>query len=317
MFSYKSVDIIKFIIIILGIFFISLSSFSIDFEKDLKKTSKLNSFVDNKGKKYELVDDINQLNTLIIIFTHGDRGQEGKIETCKPKWNKIPRSIYQLDGSVINGLKIRTYQLCNGVRGWSRAENDKFWDTYWDSGEGLSASFKLVDSKNILLIDKHPVILRQKVIKMKVEEFEELGYNNIILAGHSAGAWDSITLKSQFPSKIDGVIALSPARSGKWVKSIKKNDADQSWIDHRNLKISWINIKELKNILAYTHDFDDFENTESLSFLNNNDGINFINLTASKCIKGKNGHQITLTKCWNENKDTKIQIIKYLEGLSF
>jgi len=60
-------------------------------------------------------------------------------------------------------------------------------------------------------MDKHPVILRQKVIKMKVDEFEDQGYNNIVLVGHSAKAWDSMTVKSQFPSKIDGVIVLSPA----------------------------------------------------------------------------------------------------------
>ena len=310
-------SIIKFISIIIGISFISFNSFSFDFEKDLKRTSKLNSFVDNMGKKYELVDDIDKLNTLIIIYTHGDGGKDGKIETCKPKWNKIRKAIYQLDGFVINGLKVKTYQLCNGVRGWTLAEHDNFWDTYWDSGEDLSASFKLVDNKNILLMDRHDVILRQKVIKMKVDEFEDQGYNNIVLAGHSAGAWDSMTVKSQFPSKIDGVIALSPARSGKWVKSMKKNDVDQSWIDHRNLKISWIDITELKDILVYTHDFDDFENNESLSFLDNNDDINLINLTGSECIKGKNGHQITETKCWNENEVTKIQIINYLEGLSF
>ena len=51
-------SIIKFISIIIGISFISFNSFSFDFEKDLKRTSKLNSFVDNMGKKYELVDDV-------------------------------------------------------------------------------------------------------------------------------------------------------------------------------------------------------------------------------------------------------------------
>jgi len=32
------------------------------------------------GKKYELVDDIDKLNTLIIIYTHGDGGKDRKIE---------------------------------------------------------------------------------------------------------------------------------------------------------------------------------------------------------------------------------------------
>ena len=91
------------------------------------------------------------------------------METCKPKWNKIRKAIYQFDGSTINGLQVKTYQLCNGVRGWTKREDDLFWDTYWDSGEGLEASFKLVDNNGVLLMDKHDVILRQKVMKMKME----------------------------------------------------------------------------------------------------------------------------------------------------
>ena len=287
------------------------------FEKDLKKVSKLNSFVDSNGEKYEIRVDIDKSKTLIMIYTHGDGGKAGKVETCKPKWNKIRKAIYQLDGSIINGLEVKTYQLCNGVRGWTVLEDDLFWDTYRDSGEGLNASLKLVDKEGVLLIDKHPVKSRQKVIKMKVDEFKEQGFNNIVLAGHSAGAWDSITVKSQFPSEIDGVIALSPARSGKYVKSLKKDDVWQAWKDHRNLKISWIKLNQLENILVYSHDLDDFENPESLSFLISLDSINFIDLTGNECTQGKKGHYITNTKCWNESEEIKDQIIEYLESLSF
>ena len=288
------------------------------FEKDLKKVSKLNSFVDSNGEKYEIRVDIDKSKTLIMIYTHGDGGKAGKVETCKPKWNKIRKAIYQLDGSIINGLEVKTYQLCNGVRGWTVLEDDLFWDTYRDSGEGLNASLKLVDKEGVLLIDKHPVKSRQKVIKMKVDEFKEQGYNNIVLAGHSAGAWDSITVKSQFPFEVDGVIALSPARSGKYVKKvINKDITDQEWTDHRDLKQSWINLDQVENILVYSHDLDDFENPESLSYLISLDSVNFINLTDSECIKGKNGHGITETKCWNKSEETKNQIVGYLESLFF
>ena len=295
---------------------ISQNSFANNFEKDLKKVSKLNSFVDIKGKTYELSSDIDKAKTLLIIYIHGDHGRYGKLETCKPKWNKIRKAIYQLDGSIINDLEVKTYQLCNGVRGWTKSEDDLFWNTY-DSGEGLAASFKLVDNKGVLLIDRHPVLLRQKVIKKKVDEFKEQGFNNIVLAGHSAGAWDSITVKSQFPSEIDGVIALSPARSGKYVKSLKKDDVWQAWKDHRDLKISWIKLDKLENILVYSHDQDDFETPESLSFLISLESVNFFDLSSSECLKGKDGHGITKTKCWNESEETKNQIVEYLESLSF
>ena len=308
----KKILIIFFSIILL----ISNISFAFDFEKDLKKVSKLNSFVDSKGKKYEISDDIDRAKTLLIIYIHGDQGRYGKLETCKPKWNKIRKAIYQFDGSIINDLEVKTYQLCNGVRGWTKSEDDLFWNTY-DSGEGLAASFKLVDNKGVLLIDRHPVLLRQKVIKMKVDEFKEQGFNNIVLTGHSAGAWDSITVKSQFPSEIDGVIALSPARSGKYVKSLKKDDVWQAWKDHRDLKISWIKLDKLENILVYSHDQDDFETPESLSFLISLESVNFFDLSSSECLKGKDGHGITETKCWNESKETKNQIVEYLESLSF
>ena len=39
---------------------------------DLKKVSKLNSFVDSNGKKYEISDDFDKAKTLLIIYIHGD-----------------------------------------------------------------------------------------------------------------------------------------------------------------------------------------------------------------------------------------------------
>ena len=56
---------------------------------------------------------------------------------------------------------------------------------------------------------------KQKVIINKVEELINLGFENIILAGHSAGGWASITLKSKYPNKISGTIAINPAFTGK------------------------------------------------------------------------------------------------------
>ena len=42
---------------------------------------------------------------------------------------------------------------------------------------------------------------------IKVEDFNDKGFRNIVLVGHSAGAWSSLVLKSEIPNQINGVIA--------------------------------------------------------------------------------------------------------------
>ena len=39
-----------------------------------------------------------------------------------------------------------------------------------------------------------------------MEKLKNLGFENIILAGWSAGGWASLNLQSRFPNKIKGVI---------------------------------------------------------------------------------------------------------------
>ena len=55
---------------------------------------------------------------------------------------------------------------------------------------------KLKDKKGVLLVDKTEVATRKKAMKLKVDEFIAKGFNNIVLSGHSAGAWTSLVLKS-------------------------------------------------------------------------------------------------------------------------
>ena len=64
------------------------------FEKDLKKISKLNSFVDNEGNPYELDENINKDKTIILIYTHGQWGGDRKLNGCNRPWSKIPPAIY-------------------------------------------------------------------------------------------------------------------------------------------------------------------------------------------------------------------------------
>ncbi|MDB9979827.1 hypothetical protein OAD70_06110 [Candidatus Pelagibacter sp.] len=58
------------------------------FEKDLKKISKDNAFVDNLGKTYSVDTISDKKNTILIVYTHGSLGE------------KI------LDNAIKNGIKV-------------------------------------------------------------------------------------------------------------------------------------------------------------------------------------------------------------------
>jgi len=155
--------------------------------------------------------------------------------------------------------------------------------------------------------------VKQKLINQKIDNLINLGFNNIVLVGHSAGGWASITLKSQFPKKIYAVIAINPAFSGKF--NNRKNWP--SWAIIREYGVNQIDIPNLKDIMVFVHDKDDWETPESLSFLNI-DNVNFKNISKSECkaklIFGKH-HGIPLTKCFAESDVNQKEIIKFLEGV--
>ena len=157
--------------------------------------------------------------------------------------------------------------------------------------------------------------MKRKVMKLKIDEFKELGFNNIVLSGHSAGGWESLTLKSKFPSEIDGVIAFHPARSGKFAKA---KNPHNGWVNWRNYKISLIKVDKLENVLVFSHTKDKYENPRTLKFLSNSENVKFIDVSDTKC-KGKiiygGYHGITLTKCFSEKDPRRNEIINYLNKI--
>ena len=97
----------KILGILLLCFFINNSVFADKkFEKDLKKISKLNSFVDNKGNHYQLDQDIDKDKTIILIYTHG-QWSFSKLNGCNKIWGQIPPAIYQLDGTQIKDFTLK------------------------------------------------------------------------------------------------------------------------------------------------------------------------------------------------------------------
>ena len=284
----------------------------IRFERDLKKISKLNSFVDNKGNPYELDKNIDKDKTIILIYTHGRWGSNQKINGCNRPWSKIPPAIYQLDGTQIKDLTIKTYQLCSGVRGWTKKEEDKFLEIYRKNHYELNSVLNLKDKNGILLMDKFKDIQKFKVMKLKIDEFKIKGFNNIVLSGHSAGANGSIVLKSNFPNLINGVISLHLGLSGGFGNSYKSRT---NW---RNYQISQINWSQLGDVILFTHDKDTAETRSTLSFLTKFDNIKFFDLSDTKCKKKKllaGYHGIALTKCFANKDPRSKQVIKYLEKL--
>ena len=280
------------------------------FDKDLAKVSKDNGFVDNKGAVYPIEQISDKKNTLLIIFNHGSSTDQ-VLDKCSKVWNQIPPVLLQLHDQKIKKFQIKLYQLCSGVKGWSKAEQTKMWE-YHKISKKLSSD--MTDKNGTPLIKKQKQLLKQKIIKEKIDSFTEQGFVNIVLAGQSAGSWASITLKSQFPEKIDGVIAFNPAVAG----TLRNRKDWPWWEDVRNYLINLMNLPNLGNVLVFSHDKDHYETSETLSFLSNLNSVKFINLTELDCkgtTKLARYHGIALTKCFAEYETTNKNIVQYLEGL--
>jgi len=293
--------------IFLLILFFSFNSFAGKYESDLKKLSKLNSFIDNSGTAYQIDRINNPENTILILYSHGSEG-DNKSDKCMKSWTKVPPVLTQLHNIKIDNLEIKIYMLCSGVRGWSQAEENKMDDDF-EINKKLSLNFK--DKDGLLLIDKQKQILKQKVILEKIKEFESLGFKNIVLAGHSAGGWASIALYSYYPEIVKGVIAFHPAFAGKLV-----TNKDEFWSAIRKREIAKMKLSDSSNIIVYSHDRDEFENPSTLTFLSKLNNIGFIDLSSSLC-KGKTmtggDHGIPLNKCFAVQEKKDENILNYLK----
>jgi hypothetical protein len=296
-------------ILVLGLL-LSASCFADSkFDKDLKKISKNNGFVDNTGVVYSEEQISNKENTILIIFSHGSTGDQ-KIDKCLKGWAKSPSAILNLHDQKIKNFEVKVYRLCSGVRGCKQAEQGKMWKVHEKSGK---LDLKLTDEEGAPLIQKQKQLRKQKIIKEKIDRFIEQGFKNIVLAGHSSAGWQSITLKSQFHKKIKGVIAFHSGGGG----TINNRKDWPWWEDIRNHHISLIDLTNL-NALIVTHDKDQYNVSEDYSFLSNINSVKFINLTRLDCkrkVTLGGYHGIALTKCFAEQEAIDKNIIQYLEGL--
>ena len=281
------------------------------FEKDLKKVSKDNGFINNTGKIYPIENLSDKKNIILIVYTHGSQGEQ-TLDKCNKKWNKVPPIILNLHDKKIKDLKVKIYHLCSGVRGWTENHWRKMDDIYKNSSKDNFSKIIKNDFDRIKF-NGAKQFQKQKVVINKVDELINLGFENIILAGHSAGGWASITLKSKFPNKIAGTIAINPAFSGK----LNNRREWKFWELVRTYGVSQIDLKNLNNTIIYVHDKDGWETSKTLSFLNLNTVV-YKDISKSDCkaklIFGKY-HGIPLTKCFAEKKSNENNLINFLEQI--
>ena len=298
-------------IIIFSLILSSQSFADKKFDKDLKKVSKDNTFINSKGEAYSIKEIIDKKNTLLIVYNHGS-GNDQTLDKCSKKWNKVPPIIFNLHDKKIKDLKVKIYHFCSGVRGWSQNHQDKLDKRYKGKKQKEFLDIIKADDDKIKFQTQKQFI-RQKLINKKVDSFINQGFENIILVGHSAGAWASITLKSQFPKKIDGVIAFNPAFTG----TIKNRREWPLWAIFREYGVNKINLSYLQNTMVYVHDKDNHENSKTLSFLDL-DTVVYKDISNTSCkaklIFGKH-HGIPLTKCFAESDVNQKEMIKFLEGI--
>ena len=252
------------VLIFLAISQISFAS-SLDY-KGLEKLSKNNTFMDGEGKPYPDDKITDKKNTLLIIYNHGSE-PDAKTDPCKAKpkfgylWEgAVVPAILQLHNKKINELEIKIYRLCSGVKGISTKEEKKIRKSI-KKGEKLD------------LLPELKQLKRQNIILAKADEFKELGFENIVLAGYSAGGWTSLSLQSRFPEKFKGAIAMNPAFAGpkkEWQKKYPE------WGAFREHLVNIFNQSDYLNALLFAHANDVFEDPETLSFFKKFKGLQFI-----------------------------------------
>ena len=278
------------------------------FDKELKKISKNNGFVDTKGKVYSKDQITDKKNTILIIYNHGS-DYDQVTDKCTSPSNNVPGVIRYLHNKKIRNFNIKIYRLCTGAKGWSKKEQTKMWKAHEKSGK---LAIELKDKDGTPLINKQKQNQRRRVIKKKVDSFIEEGFENIILAGHSSGGWQSIKIKAEFPELAKGVIGLHPGAGG----TVKNRKDWPWWEDVRYYGF----VEDLSKLNAFiiTHDKDEYNSPKDYSSFSNLNSVKFLNLTESGCKKAeptKTYHGTALTKCYGDYEMKNKNIIKYLEGI--
>ncbi len=284
--------------------------------KDLEKLSKNNTFMNDKGKPYSIEEISDKKNSLVIIYNHGSI-QDHKQDPCKAKpkfgyiWDAaVVPAILKLHNKKINGLEVKIYRVCSGVKGMPGKIQKKYRKELKSKGK-------------INLVDEHKNIKRQNIILNEVENLKNLGFDKIILSGWSAGGWSSLILQSRYPEKIIGTIAFNPAFAGpkkEWQKKYPE------WGAFREDSVNKFYRAKKINAIVFAHKDDIFEDPKTLSFFENFknlDLIDYSELKPTKCtwadgnekMQSNKGHNIPQSKCFTKYLEDKNYLISFLENI--
>ena len=304
-----------FLIITFIIFSASFGVNALEY-KGLEKLSKKNSFMDDKGKPYSIEKIVNKKDTILIIYNHGS-GMDINIDPCQKKplrgyiWKgAVVPALLKLHNKKINDLEVKIYRLCSGVKGMSLKNQKKYRE-------------QLLSWGKIDLKDEFKNLKRQNIILNEVKKFKNLGFENIILAGYSAGGWASLNLQSRYPKIIKGAIAFNPAFAG------YKNEWQRKYPEWGAFRDHQVDIFKKSNSLKailFAHDKDIFEDPDTLSFFKKIKGLEFIDYSELKPTSCKwanvdsnmgpgKGHNIPQSRCFTNFIKEKNYLIDFLENI--
>ena len=307
----------KKIFLIIIFLFVTNNLFANTLEyKGLEKLSKNNTFMNNKGEPYSIDEISDKKNSVVIVYNHGSI-QDHKQDPCKAKpkfgylWDAaVVPAILKLHNKTINGLEVKIYRVCSGVKGMSVKNQKKYRKELKSKGK-------------IDLVDEHKIIKRPKIILNEVENLKKLGFDKIILSGYSAGGWSSLVLQSRHPEKIIGTIAFNPAFAGpkkEWQKKYPE------WGAFRDDSINKLNKADKINAIVFAHKDDIFEDPKTLSFFENFKDLSLIDYSEIKptsCtwadvnekMTPDKGHNIPQSKCFTNYLEEKNYLISFLENI--
>ena len=144
------------------------------------------------------------------------------------------------------------------------------------------------------------------------------------MAGQSCGGFLSIFLTAHFPDKIKGSIDTNPACYGENVAPRNVEGDKSTYSAWKVLRDDWeqtISQFAEINSLAFIHDKDPYENSETLSFLNKINKFQIVNYTDFGCNKmaGTSFHSAIVypreDNCFTKWEAKHNYIINYLEEL--
>jgi len=247
---------------ILGTLILGLLCCSVSFASETKPLNK-SGFIFNDGKRVKYIKNYkitNPDNTILIIYNHG-------LVAINQKWCNWPsnvRQISKLSGQKINGKEIKVFMNCEHTRvGGKLCKKEEF-----KSLEEFVGDKALC--KNVVYFNRKQatVNLLKKFIRDGVKP------KHIFTAGGSWGGWNALRIAAFNSELINSSVAINPACCDIKINQKKGNvrAKEFEWFTYQ-LKSA----KEI-NALVLSGYADRFETPESIGFLKNINGIEFVEL---------------------------------------